>query len=176
MLRDAERDPVEPDALEPLLPRLGEPVPRLGAVADDREAPRRAAQQQHLPLRVGQLLRLVDDDVRERPGQRVGVGGRQRGVVDQGVLRRSCPRSIDISIMLGVVGCDQVVDDLGHALALGGEGRFAAALSRRDASGSPSRWRAASRSGRSEAVQAGRSRRCSIRTSSGSSQGAHRRR
>ena len=47
---------------------------------------------------------------------------------------------------------------------------------RRDASGSPSRCRAASSSGRSETVQACGSARCSVRTSSGSSQGAHRRR
>ena len=69
-------DPVEPDPLEPFLPRLGEPVPGLGAVPDDGEAPGRAAQQQHLPLRVGQLLGLVHDDVRERAGEQVRVGAR----------------------------------------------------------------------------------------------------
>jgi len=70
-------DPVEADPFEALRPRLGEAVPGLGAVPDDGEAPRRAAKQQHLPLRVGQLLRLVHDDVRERAGQpvRVGVSG-----------------------------------------------------------------------------------------------------
>src|SRR6185369_14277001 len=46
-------DPVEPDPLEPLLPRLREPVPGLGTVPDDGEAPGRAAEQQHLPLCVG---------------------------------------------------------------------------------------------------------------------------
>ena len=49
-------------------------MPGLGAVADDGEAAGRAAQQQHLPLRVGQLLGLVHDDVRERPGEQIGVG------------------------------------------------------------------------------------------------------
>lgn len=39
----------EPDPTEPFLPGLGEAVPRLGAVADDRQALRRAPQKQHLP-------------------------------------------------------------------------------------------------------------------------------
>src|SRR5437868_10246100 len=43
-------DPVEPDPLEPFLPRLREPVPGLGTVPDDGEAPGWAAEQQHLPL------------------------------------------------------------------------------------------------------------------------------
>ncbi len=91
---DAQRgqaDLVEADPLEPFLPRLGEPVPGLGPVADDGEAAGRAAQQQHLPLRVGQLLRLVHDDVRERAGEQVRVGVRQRRLVDQGVLRSPRP-------------------------------------------------------------------------------------
>ena len=69
--------------VEPLGPRLGEAVPGLGAVADDRQAARRAATQQHLPLGVGELLRLVDHDVREGSRQQVGVRRRQRAVVDQ---------------------------------------------------------------------------------------------
>src|SRR4051794_23206603 len=36
-------DVVEPDSLQPFLPGLYEPVPGLRAVADDGEAPRRAA-------------------------------------------------------------------------------------------------------------------------------------
>ena len=92
MLSEASGDAVEPDPLEPVLPRLGEPVPRLGAIPDDGEAPRRTAQQQHLPLGVGQFLRLVDDEVRERAGEQVGVGAGKPGLVDQrvlGVLRRA---------------------------------------------------------------------------------------
>jgi hypothetical protein len=71
-------------------------VPGLGAVADDREAARTGSAQQHLPLGVGQLLGLVDDDVRERAGEQVGIGGRQRALVDQG-RREVLPRSIDIT-------------------------------------------------------------------------------
>ena len=63
------------------------------------------------------------------------------------------------------------------SLALGGERRPRCRRLRRDASGSPSRCRAASRSGRSETVQAcGVARAAAAATSSGSSQGAHRRR
>ncbi|EST36967.1 hypothetical protein N566_15555 [Streptomycetaceae bacterium MP113-05] len=54
--------------------RPGETVPGLGAVSDDAEAPRRAAEEQHLPLRVGQFLRLVHDDVGERAGEQVRFG------------------------------------------------------------------------------------------------------
>ena len=71
----SQADLAEPDPLEPFPPRLREPVPGLGAVPDDREAPGRAAQQQHLPLRVGQFLSLVHDDVRERAGEQVAVSG-----------------------------------------------------------------------------------------------------
>ena len=46
--------------------------------------------EQHLPLRVGQLLRLVHDDVRERPGQQIWIGAAQRVLVDQRWLK-SCP-------------------------------------------------------------------------------------
>jgi hypothetical protein len=67
------------------LPRLGEPVPGLGAVPDNGEAPGRAAQQQHVPLCVGQFLGLVHDDVRERAGERLRVGAGQRG------RRSGCP-------------------------------------------------------------------------------------
>ncbi|WBB98674.1 hypothetical protein O7543_10210 [Solwaraspora sp. WMMA2080] len=62
-------------------------MPGLGAVTDDGETARRAAAQQHLPLRVGQLLRLVDHDVRERAGQRVRVGVRPGRLVDQRFLQ-----------------------------------------------------------------------------------------
>ena len=114
-------DPVEADPLEALGPRLGEPVPGLGPVPDDRQAARGAARQQHLPLRVGQLLRLVDDDVRERPGEQVGVGARHGILVDErrrqvlAAQHRHHPH-------LGVVGRDEVGDDVGHPLAVGGLG------------------------------------------------------
>src|SRR5262249_20206996 len=42
----AQLDRAEAGPFEPFLPRPGEPVPGLGAVPDDREAPGRAAQQQ----------------------------------------------------------------------------------------------------------------------------------
>ena len=116
-------DPVEPDPLEPFLPRLGEPVPGLGAVPDDGEAPGRAAEQQHLPLRVGQLLGLVHDDVRERAGEQVRVGAGQGGLVDQGVAgspRRAASTPADAVLVVGDL--DQVVDDPGHLLAFGGDG------------------------------------------------------
>ena len=48
-------------------------MPCLRAIADDREAPGRAAAQQHLPLGVGEFLRLVHDDVRERTGQHIRI-------------------------------------------------------------------------------------------------------
>ena len=121
---DAQRgqvDPVEPDPLEPLLPRLGEAVPGLGAVPDDGEAPGRAAEQQHLPLGVGQLLRLVHDDVRERAGEQVRVGAGQCGLVDQAVLQ-VLPAQHRHHQHLGVVGRDQVVDDPVHLLAFGRDG------------------------------------------------------
>jgi hypothetical protein len=76
-------DPVEPDPLEPFLPRLREPVPGLGTVPDDGEAPGRAAEQQHLPLCVGQLLSFVHDDVRERASEQVRVGAAHGGLVDE---------------------------------------------------------------------------------------------
>ena len=99
MLSDASGDPVEPDALEPFLPRLGEPVPGLGAVADDGEAAGRAAEQQHLPLRVGQLLRLVHDDVRERAGEQVRVGSRAARSRRPGRPAGPRPRSIDMTLI-----------------------------------------------------------------------------
>ena len=166
MLREARVDPVEPDPLEPLLPRLREPVPGLGAVPDDGEAPRRAAEQQHLPLGVGQLLRLVHDDVRERAGEQVRVGAGQRGLVDQGVLQ-VLPAQHRHHEHLGVVGRDQVVDDPGPSRSRSAATAASCRRLRRDASGSPSRCRAASRSGRSDTVQAWASARCSVRTSSG---------
>ncbi len=146
------RDPVEPDPLQPLPPRLRETVPGLGAVADDGEAPGRAPQQQHLPLGVGQFLRLVHDDVRERPGEPVRVGGGQLGLVQQADLRRLSPRSIRTrpspsspSAPESAAAPDQVVDD--QPCARAGRRRRPRADARRAASGSPSRRRAASRSG-----------------------------
>ena len=122
---DAERcqaDPVEPDARQAFLPRLGEPVPGLGAVSDDGEAARGAPQQQHLPLGVGQLLRLVHDDVRERSGEQVGIASRESGLVDQRALQ-----VVDAQhrheVHLGVVGLDEMVDDLRHLLPLRRQGR-----------------------------------------------------
>ena len=97
MRQRGQLDPVEADPLQPLLPRLGEAVPGLGAVADDGEAARRAALQQHLPLGVGELLGLVDDDVGERAGEQVRVGGRAGRPRRRDALRRSSPRSIDIT-------------------------------------------------------------------------------
>ena len=166
MLRDARLISVEPDPLEPFLPRLREPVPGLGAVPDDGEAPGRAAEQQHLPLGVGQLLGLVHDDVRERAGEQVRVGAGQRALVDQGVpeVRMAQARHQQ---QLGVVGRDQLIDDVGHALAFGGDGRL---LRVAGAATSPGRRAAAvprPGSGRSETVQAWASARCSVRTSSG---------
>src|SRR3982750_4110480 len=52
--RGARVVPGEPDPLEALLPRLGEPVSGLRAVPDDGEAAGRAARQHHLPLGVRQ--------------------------------------------------------------------------------------------------------------------------
>jgi hypothetical protein len=113
-------DPVEPDPLEPFLPRLREPVPGLGAVPDDGEAPGRAPEQQHLPLCVGQFLSLVHDDVRERAGEQVRVGAGQRGLVDQDVLQVLSAQHRHHE-HVRVVGRDQVVDDGGHVLAFGGD-------------------------------------------------------
>ena len=95
-------------------------MPGLGAVPDDGEAAGRAAEQQHLPLGVGQLLGLVHHDVCERAGEQVRVGARQRALVDQGTTQvlatqhRHHPH-------FGVVGRDQVVDDPGHLLLFGGD-------------------------------------------------------
>ena len=91
------RELVEPDAFETLPPRLGESVPGLRAVADDGEASRRAARQQHLPLGVGEFLRLVHHDVRERPGQQVRVCARQGGRHRPARPAGPAPRSIDIT-------------------------------------------------------------------------------
>ena len=88
---------------------------------------------------------------------------------------RSWTRSIDISVHLGVVGLDEVVDDLGHLLPFGREGGVAPAPA-------PRRLRVAEPlPGRVEQRQVGDrpglgSSRCSARTSSTASQGAHRRR
>ena len=153
MLSEASSIWSQPDALEPLLPRLREPVPRLGPVTDDGEAARGAAEQQHLPLGIGQLLRLVHDDVRERAGEQVRVGARQSGLVDEGVAevllaqlvissssrrRRAAMRS---STTRSICSRSAATPASWRRL-------------RREASGSPSRCRAASSSGRSETVQA----------------------
>ena len=151
------------------------PCLRLGAVPDDGEAPGRAAQQQHLPLRVGQLLGLVHDDVGERPGEQVGIGAGHGGLVDEVLpdVRVTQHRHDALAV---VVGRDEVVDDRGHLLALGLEGgllapRRAGRLRVAEPAAVPRRG-----SGRSHTVQAWASARCSARTSSRLSQGAHSRR
>ena len=97
-------------------------MPGLGTVPDDGEAPGRAAQQQHLPLRVGQFLGLVHDDVRERAGQQVRIGAGQRGLIDQGVLEVLAAQHRHQAHAVFVVrGLDQVVDDPGHLLAFSGD-------------------------------------------------------
>ena len=83
MLSRGHGDAVEPDAFEALLPGLGEAVAGLGSVTDDREAAGRAPHEQHLPLGVGQLLRLVDDDVGEAPREQVGADARAGRLVDE---------------------------------------------------------------------------------------------
>ena len=104
-------------------------MPGLGAVPDDGEAPGRAAQQQHLPLRVGQFLSLVHDDVRERAGQPVRIGAGQCGLVDQGVLEVLAAQHRHQAYAVFVVGgLDQVVDDPVHLLAFGGDGGVMPAL------------------------------------------------
>ena len=123
-------DALQPHAFEPLLPRLGETVPRLRAVAHHREAAGRAALQQHLPLRVGELLRLVDHHVRERPGQQVGIGHLHRRVVDDHALGVVEPEHRHHE-HLGVVARDQVVDHVGHLGALGRQHRSAVPLAPR---------------------------------------------
>ena len=128
MVREASVDPVEPDPLEPLLPRLGEPVPGLGAVADDGEAARRAAEQQHLPLGVGQLLGLVHDDVRERAGEQVRVGARRRRPRRPGRRAGPAPRSIDITCISESSVAIRWSTTSRHLLALGGDGGVAPAL------------------------------------------------
>ena len=127
MLRRGQGAPVQPDPLEPLLPRLGEAVPGLGAVPDDRQAPGWAADEQHLPLRVGQLLGLVDDDVRERPGEQVKVGARRCVLLDQCVLQVLVPQHRHQAHAVVVAPrLDQVVEDPGPLLALDGDGGFVA--------------------------------------------------
>ena len=154
---DAQRgqvDLAQPDPLQPFLPRLGEPVPGLGPVPDDGEAPGRAAGQQHLPLRVGQFLSLVHDDVRERPASRSwSVPG--SAAWSTRASWKSWPRSIvtrpDAVFVVGA----WIRSSMTRAIC----SRSAAATASRRrlcraAAGSPSRRRAASRSGRSDTVQA----------------------
>ncbi len=100
-------------------------MPGLSPVADHGEAPGRAAGQQHLPLGVGQFLRLIHHDVGERPGQLVRFDTRQRGLVDQGVgeiLAAQHAHQADAVLVVGRL--DQVIHDPGHPLPLGrGRGR-----------------------------------------------------
>ena len=126
MLSEARLTSVEPDPLEPFLPRLREPVPGLGTVPDDGEAPGRAAEQQHLPLRVGQLLGLVHDDVRERAGEQVRVDVGQCGLVDEGVADALLAELGHHALV--VVGLEELVDDPVHPLTLGGDGRLVTTL------------------------------------------------
>jgi hypothetical protein len=114
---------VEADPSEPLLPRLAEAVPGLGAVADDGQAPGRAAHQQHLPLGVGELLRLVHHDVGEGTGEQVRVDRGQCCLVDhRGLEVRAAQHRHHVHVR--VVGLDQVVDHRGHPLALSGHDRL----------------------------------------------------
>ena len=110
------------------------------------------------------------------PASRSGSASGSGGLVDQGVLE-----------VLPAQHRDQALADSSSPPAIRSSttrsicSRSAATAAscrrwRRDASGSPSRCRAASSSGRSETVHAWASARCSARTSSGLSQGAHRRR
>ncbi len=159
------RDVVQTDTLQPLLPRLGEAVPGLRAVADDRQAAGGAPREHHLPFRVGQLLGLVDDDVRERPGQLVRPRARRRRCRSP-ARHAGRPRAAWSSPA-----------SPSHRRRPGrrrprSSARCSAAStarcrrSRRDASESPSRCRAASSSGRSDSVHACGSARCNVRTSS----------
>jgi hypothetical protein len=96
-------------------------VPGLGTVAHDGQAPGRAAEEQHLPLRVGQLLGLVHDDVRERTGEQVRVGFGQCGFVDEGIADALLAKLGDHALV--VVGLKELVDDPVHPLTFGGDGR-----------------------------------------------------
>ncbi len=95
-------------------------VAGLGDVPDDRHRPGRAAAHHHPPRHLRQLLRLVDDDVSERPhpvrqrplGDRAKVGvlvpvGEPAGVDQVG-------RHHDLGVVLDVAG-----DDVEHALGVG---------------------------------------------------------
>ena len=95
----------------------------LGAITDDRETARGAAQQQHLPFRVGEFLGLVHDDVGERACQHVGLGTRQPGVILERHLHVGTPQHRHDE-HLGVVRGDQVLDDPVHLLALICEDQF----------------------------------------------------
>ena len=153
MRQRGQVDPVEPDPLEPLLPRLGEPVPGLGAVPDDGEAPGRAAAAAASATR-RRSAPAPRPRRRARTGRRAGPG-RRRAVRPRrpGRLRRSSPRSIDITS----ISESSVAIRSSTTLAICSRSAATAASCRRlrrDASGSPSRCRAASSSGRSDTVQA----------------------
>ena len=121
---DAQRrqvDVVEPDPREPFLPRLGEPVPGLGAVADDGEAAGRAADAAASATR----RRSAPGPRRRRCGRTDRRAGRGRS----SAVRPRRPGLAQVlaaqhrhHLHLGVVGRDQVVDDPVHLLALGGDG------------------------------------------------------
>jgi hypothetical protein len=133
----SEVDLVEPDPLEPFRPRLHEPVPGLGAVPDNGEAPGRAAEQQHLPLGIGQLLSLVHHDVRERASEPVRVGARQRGLVDQGLL--------EILAAIAAKCCSSSAISAGSALAASQSGRSNALVVTGFTASAPSRQGSADR-------------------------------
>jgi hypothetical protein len=98
-------------------------MPGLGAVADDGEAAGRAPGQQHLPLGVGQLLGLVDDHVCERPGEQVGVGAGLRSHVHQCATQVLATQHRH-DVHVGVVGRDEMVDDVGHLLLFSSQDRI----------------------------------------------------
>ena len=123
-------------------------------------------QQQHLPLRVGQLLGLVHHDVGERAGEEIRVGARQGTLVDQ-LRRAGRRRAASTSRACRSRRWRSGGRRPGTSAPARRRARHRAGAGVRDASGSPSRCRAASRSGRSETVQACGSRRWSLRTSSG---------
>ena len=111
------------DTAESLRPRLGEPRARLRPVADDRDAPGRVAPQHHSPLRRGEFLRLVDDDVREGSVESVGFDVRRGRLVHKNVAQVVLPKHRHQALAV-VVGRrrHEVVDDEVHSTALSAEG------------------------------------------------------
>ena len=82
-----------------------------------------ATLQQHLPLRIRQLLRLVDHDVRERACEQIRLGGRQPRLVGERHLHVGPPQHGHHE-HLRVVGVDQMLDDPVHLFALIGQHQF----------------------------------------------------